>query len=127
MRLHWSLWSVANFRAKTMAFATMEDTLVLRHDWIILRGDALEKVSLWSSTSVRRAAAFFPESEVDRTRDGHREGGAHDPEQTDCSLLWAVMHNDQMRDRAKSKKQKAKGTAASLRNFTWRTRIYAVV
>jgi hypothetical protein len=32
---------------------------------------------LWPSTSVRCAAAIFPESEVDRTRRGHRENGAY--------------------------------------------------
>jgi hypothetical protein len=37
-------------------------------------------VAWWPSTSVRRAAAIFPESEVDRTRRGHR--GARDPELT---------------------------------------------
>ena len=34
---------------------------------------------LWPLTSVRRAAAIFPLPEVDRTRRGHRENGAHDP------------------------------------------------
>ncbi len=41
---------------------------------------AVPEVSCWPSTSVRRAAAIFPESEVDRTRRGYRENGAHDPE-----------------------------------------------
>ena len=31
------------------------------------------------STSVRRAAAIFPEPKADRTRRGHRENGVHDP------------------------------------------------
>jgi hypothetical protein len=31
------------------------------------------------STSVRCDAAIFPESEVHRTRRGHRENGAHNP------------------------------------------------
>ena len=36
-------------------------------------------ISTLPSTSVRRAATIFPESEVDRTRRGHSENGAHDP------------------------------------------------
>jgi transposase len=37
---------------------------------------------LWPSTSVRCDAAIFPESEVDRTRHGHREDDANDPLQS---------------------------------------------
>ena len=37
---------------------------------------------MWPSTSVRCAAAIFPESEVDRTRRGHRENGVRDPSAT---------------------------------------------
>ena len=36
-------------------------------------------VCFWPSTSVRCDAAILSESEVDRTRRGHRENGAHDP------------------------------------------------
>src|SRR5262245_56045420 len=46
---------------------------------------------LWPSTSVRCAAAVFPESEVDRTCRGCRENGARDPIRTSarkrCSSL----------------------------------------
>ena len=41
----------------------------------------------WPSTSVRCAAAILPESEVDRTRRGHRENGARDPNR---SFNWPV-------------------------------------
>ena len=40
-------------------------------------------VSSWPSTSVRCVAAIFPESEVDRTRRGHGENGAHGAAGTD--------------------------------------------
>jgi hypothetical protein len=40
------------------------------------------KVRSWPSTPFRCGAAIFPESEVDRTRRGHRESGAHDPNRT---------------------------------------------
>ena len=36
----------------------------------------------WPLTSVRCAAAVFPESEVDRTRRGHQQTGAHDPQRS---------------------------------------------
>ncbi len=36
----------------------------------------------WPSTSFRCAAAIFPESEPNRTRQGRRGNGAHDPEAT---------------------------------------------
>jgi len=41
---------------------------------------------LWPSTSVRCAAAIFPESEVDRTRRRRRENGAHDPKPTSFGI-----------------------------------------
>jgi hypothetical protein len=36
---------------------------------------------------LRCVAAVFPESEVDRTCRGHRENGAHDPEQTQTTRV----------------------------------------
>jgi hypothetical protein len=36
-------------------------------------------VRCWPSTSLRCAAAIFPEPEVERTGRGHRENDAHDP------------------------------------------------
>jgi hypothetical protein len=44
----------------------------------------------WTSRSVRCVAAMFPESEVDRTRRGHRESGAHDRRGYSESPHWRM-------------------------------------
>jgi hypothetical protein len=46
--------------------------------------------ALWLSTAVRCTAAIFPESEVDRTRHGRHENGAHDPKATFDALRRAA-------------------------------------
>jgi hypothetical protein len=52
---------------------------------------------LTASTSVRCDAAIFPKWDVDRTRRGHRENGAHDPKPK--SMLREILHKRAMRSR----------------------------
>jgi hypothetical protein len=80
---------------------------------------SVPSLRLWPSTLVRCAAAIFAESGVDRTCDGHRKNGAHDPNLTKAIAVLAHPEHVRLRSSHQAKAQRPWPKKRNLHNIRY--------